>query len=439
MLQVLPIVLMMVVAGDVKDDARTFLEKCQASRFEEASANFDAKMKEVLPPAKLSQTWEGLIKQLGPITKTGEPREDKVGKSRRAKIRCEFKSTALDALVSFNAEGKIEGFFLVPAEDSKTAEGATKRADPPYVDRSKFTEEKVTVGAEGWPLPGVLTRPKGTAKSPLVILVHGSGPQDRDETIGPNTPFRDLAHGLSSRGVAVLRYDKRTKAHVARYVADPAVVAKITIKEEVVDDVLATIAQARRMSGIDPDRVFVLGHSLGGTLAPLIAQKDGKLAGVILMAASNRPPHELIRDQLDHIKKVDPDQAVELAKDKTIDEALARMKAGKARDDEKILGASVYYWKSMAAVQSAKLAGSLAKLPVLVLQGGRDYQVTEVDFDAFRQALKGRANTAFHLYPDLNHCFQKGEGKATPAEYGKPGIVDERVIRDVSGWVRSIR
>ncbi len=438
MVRVLPILLMVVAAGDLKHDARTFLENCQASKFEEAAANFDAKMKEALPPAKLSQLWEGLIKQLGPITKTGEPREDEVGKSSRAKIRCEFKSTALDALVSFNAEGRIEGFFLAPAEEPKTAEGAAARADPPYVDRGSFTEEKVTVGAEDWPLPGLLTRPKRADRPPLVILVHGSGPQDRDETIGPNTPFRDLAHGLSSRGVAVLRYDKRTKAHASRLAA-PAVAARITVMDEVVDDVLATLAKARRISGIDPDRVFVLGHSLGGALAPLIAQKDGKLAGLILMAASNRPPHELIRDQLDHIKKVDPDQAVALAKDKTIDDALARMKAGKARDDEMVLGASVHYWKSLAEVQSAKIVGSQTRLPVLVLQGARDYQVTEVDFDAFRQALKGRANTAFHLYPDLNHCFQVGEGKATPAEYGEPGIVDARVIRDVSVWIRSIR
>jgi uncharacterized protein len=436
MVQVLPIVLTLIVAGDVKDDAKAFLERCQASRFEEATANFDAKMKEVLPAAKLGQVWNGLTKQLGPITKMGEPREDKVGKSRRAKIRCVFKSTALDALVSFNPEGRIEGFFLVTAEASK--EEDAKRADPPYVDRSKFTEEDVTVGAEGWPLAGVLSRPKETSKAPLVILVHGSGPQDRDERIGPNTPFRDLAHGLASRGVAVLRYDKRTKAHVAR-LATPSVADTITVKEEVVDDVVATIAQARRLPGIDPDRIFVLGHSLGGTLAPVIAQKDGKLAGIILMAASNRPPHELIRDQLDHIKKVDPDQAAELAKDKTIDEALARMKDGTAGDDEKVLGAPVRYWKSMAAVQSARLAGGLRTLPILVLQGGRDYQVTEVDFDAFRQALKGRSNAAFHLYPDLNHCFQKGEGKATPNEYLKPAVVDERVIQDVSKWVRSIR
>jgi len=438
MIRLLPMVLAMVAAGDVKDEAKTFLNNCQASKFEEAASNFDAKMKEVLPAEKLSQTWQAILKQLGPITKMGDPREDKVANSRRVKIRCEFKSTALDALVSFNTDGKIEGFFLVPAERT-TSKDAVKRADPPYVDPSKFTEQDVTVGAQGWPLPGTLTTPKskGTTKPPLVILVHGSGPHDRDETIGPNAPFRDLAHGLATRGVAVLRYEKRTKAHVTK-LADPAVASKITVKEEVVDDVLATIAQARRMPGIDPDRIFVIGHSLGGTLAPLIAQKDGRLAGVILLAASNRPPHELIRDQIDHIKKVDPEQAVELAKDKSLDEVLARMKAGKARDDDTVLGASMIYWKSMADVRSAEIAGKLGKLPILVLQGGRDYQVTEVDFNAFRQAVKGRANAAFHVYPDLNHCFQKGEGKAKPAEYLKPAFVDERVIREIATWVRSI-
>jgi dienelactone hydrolase len=424
--------LAVVLAGDVKDDALKFLDHCRAARFDEAASAFDAKVLQALPPPKLKELWEGLIKRFGPITKLGPPRQDEVGKSRRAKFRCDFKTTTLDFLISFNPEGRIEGFFLVPPEPE------TKRADPPYVDRSKFTEEDVTVGAEGWESPGVLSRPKGVDKPPLVILVHGSGPHDRDETIGPNTPFRDLAHGLSSRGVAVLRYDKRTKTHGARLVKE-GLASTITVKEEVVDDVLAIIAQARGMKGVDPSRVFVLGHSLGGTLAPLIARKDGKLAGIILMAASNRPPHELIRDQIDHVKKTSPDQAGQIDPDGKHDDVLARMKAGPARDDELVLGAPIQYWRSLADVQSAKLAGGLDALPILVLQGGRDYQVTEVDFDAFRQALKGKGAATLRLYPDLNHCFQKGEGKATPAEYEKPADVDARVIQDVAEWISAVR
>jgi uncharacterized protein len=115
------------------------------------------------------------------------------------------------------------------------------------------------------------------------------------------------------------------------------------------------------------------------------------------------------------------------------------MKAGKARDDETIMGAPVRYWKSLQSIDSAKIAGALKGVPVLVLQGGRDYQVTQADFEGFRTALRGRPNTALHLYPDLNHLFQKGKGKAVPNEYLKPGPVDQRVVDDIAKWVKSIR
>ena len=207
LLQLVPLVLTLIGQADQKEQARQFLDLCQAGKYTEATTNFDTKMKEVLGPAKLEEFWKKLGQQLGPIQKMGPPRTDRIGSSTRVKIRCDYKTLPLDALVSFNAQGQIEGFFLIAAE--KTAE----TPDPSYVEKSKFTEEPITVGARDWPLPGTLTRPKGVSSAPLVILVHGSGPNDRDETLGPNTPFRDLAHGLASRGIAVLRYDKRTFAH----------------------------------------------------------------------------------------------------------------------------------------------------------------------------------------------------------------------------------
>ncbi|WP_165244268.1 alpha/beta hydrolase [Paludisphaera soli] len=420
-------------AGDVKDDARKFLELCQASKFEDAHANFSPKMATALPKEKLAQVWAGLEKQLGPIQSMGEPREDRVGASRRAKIRCQFRATALDALVSFDAEGKVEGFFLVPAEKAKGE--AVAKPEPPYADPSKYDEEEVTVGAEGWPLSGTLTRPKGVEKAPLAILLQGSGPHDRDETIGPNAPFRDLAHGLASRGVAVLRYEKRTHAHKLRY-ADPKVRDAVAVQDEVIDDALAAVAKARGWKRIDPDRIVVLGHSLGGTAAPTVAKQDGRLAGVVLLAASARPAAEMVREQVDHIKKVDPERAKGLAEvDAKLDDVISRMKAGTAKDDETLLGVPLRYWKTMDALHPDRLLAESPDLPVLVLQGGRDYQVTEADFDLFRRALDGRPNATLKLYPDLNHGFQTGEGKAVPAEYEKPGFVDLRVIEDVAGWI----
>ncbi len=432
LIRLIPLVLSLAGQIDQKELARQFLDLCQSGKFNEATANFDAKMKEVLGPAKLEELWKKLAQQLGPIAKMGPARTDRVGSSTRAKIRCDFKVMPLDALVSFNAQGQIEGFFLVPAE--KTAD----TPDPPYVDKSKFTEEPITVGARDWPLPGTLTRPKGVASAPLVILVHGSGPNDRDETLGPNTPFRDLAHGLASRGIAVLRYDKRTFAHKQK-LGKEGFAKTITIKEEVLDDVLATVAKARGLSGLDPGRIFVLGHSWGGSLAPLIAQRDGKLAGIILLAAGSRPVEQGLREQLDYVKRIDSSQAEEIAKiQKDVDRMFSAIKAGTAREDEVVMGAPVCYWKSLIAIDPVRLVGSLKNLPVLVLQGGRDYQVTEADFAGFRTALRGRPNTAFHLYPDLNHFFQQGQGKAVPSEYLKPGIVDRRVIEDIARWVRSI-
>jgi hypothetical protein len=268
MLRIVPAVVAILGQADPKEQARQFLVLCQAAKFTEATANFDATMKEVLPPENLAQIWEGITKQYGKVEKVGPPRTERVQDSTRVKLRCEFKSIPLDTIISFNAKGQIEGFFLAPAEKTAGTPG------PSYADPNQFDEAPITVGARDWPLPGTLTRPKGVSSPPLIILVHGSGPNDRDETIGPNTPFRDLAQGLASRGMAVLRYDKRTFAHKARLAKDPKAVAEMTMNEEVIEDALATIAQARNLSGIDVSRVFVLGHSEGGTLTPLIAKRE---------------------------------------------------------------------------------------------------------------------------------------------------------------------
>ena len=107
--------------------------------------------------------------------------------------------------VVYGPAGKVSGLWFVP--ESASAAYVT----PAYVDVTSFTETEVTVGSGQWALPGTLTIPRGAGPFPGVVLVHGSGPNDRDETIGPNKPFRDLAQGLASKGIAVLRYEKRTK------------------------------------------------------------------------------------------------------------------------------------------------------------------------------------------------------------------------------------
>src|SRR5215471_14652653 len=149
-----------------------------------------------------------------------------------------------------------------------------------------------------WILPGTLSVPKGEGPFAAVVLVHGSGPNDRDETIGPNKPFRDLAWGLASQGIVVLRYDKRTKVYPEKM---RELVSTLTVKEEVIDDALNAVSLLRGIPGVNPQRIVVLGHSLGGYLLPRIGAADRGIAGLIMLAGMCRPFEDAILDQFSYI------------------------------------------------------------------------------------------------------------------------------------------
>lgn len=137
-------------------------------------------------------------------------------------------------------------------------------------------EEEISIeGDPAYPLAGTLTLPEGTDNPPVVILIHGSGSSDRNETISGNTPFRDIAWGLAERGIASIRYDKRYYTYPDA-ASDPA---SVTIEAEVLEDADAAIALAMADDRLDHSRVYILGHSLGGMLTPAIAASHPQLAG----------------------------------------------------------------------------------------------------------------------------------------------------------------
>ncbi len=238
--------------------ARAFLSAIAENHLVAATKDFDEAMKKALPGEKLGDVWKDLVAKGGAFRKLGSASTGKVDKYDIVTVRCEFEKAAYNARVVFNADKQITGLFFRPASEYKA---------PPYVNRDSFTEREVQVGSGEWVLPATLTLPKGERPFPAVVLVHGSGPQDRDETIGPNKPFRDLAWGLGSKGVAVLRYVKRTKAYAGKL----AKAMDLTVKEEVLDDALAAVDLLRKVQGVDPNKIFVLGHSLGAMAAPRLA------------------------------------------------------------------------------------------------------------------------------------------------------------------------
>ncbi|HMM35089.1 MAG TPA: hypothetical protein PKA62_10195, partial [Thermoanaerobaculia bacterium] len=187
--------------------------------------------------------------------------------------------------------------------------------------------------------------------------------------MGGTKVFRDLAGGLAARGVAVLRYEKRTKVHGAKMAG-----TFVTPKEEVVDDVLAAAGLLRATPGVDPRRVAVLGYSLGGAPAPRVAGGGGAPPGIVLLAGAARPPEELIEDQMDHLASVGAASKELVAATKA---EVARLEALSPGSPEAatatLLGVPASYWLSFRGYDPAATAKGLG-LPILVLQGGRDYQ-----------------------------------------------------------------
>lgn len=410
----------------LQQEAKAFVTELSRGQSEAAARRFDATVAAALPPPTLAATWAQIEAQAGPFQGIGATREEATGPFTTVFVRCRFAAAELDAKIVYSKDGKIAGLFFVPPTQAPKA-----WAPPPYASAAKIREESVTVGT-AWPLGGTLTLPAAAGaktKVPAVVLVHGSGPHDRDETIGPNKPFADLAFGLASRGIAVLRYEKRTKVHGERLAKE---VPAFTLNDETVDDAVAAVELLALRPEIDASRIFVAGHSLGGMAAPRIAERSKRTAGIVILAGNTRSLGDAVVDQLTYLRA--PAAQIDGAK-KFRD--LAASPSLKASDSVDLLGAKLpgSYLLDLRAYDPAKTAAALS-VPVLVLQGGRDYQVTVAkDLPAWKAALAAKKNASVRVLPSLNHLFLAGEGASTPAEYEVPGHVDASVIDAVAAWI----
>ena len=420
---------------DLKQEAGDFIRQVVAGDFTSACRLFDSNMAQAMPEARLKETWLQLVSQAGPFQKILASQAAERQGNRIITISCQFGKSPMDIRVVFNQSGQIAGLNV------QFTPATTPYNPPAYVHAGAFHEVEVTVGSGEWALPGTLSLPHGAGPIPGVVLVHGSGPQDRDETIGPNRPFRDLAWGLASQGIAVLRYEKRTKAHAAQIT--PELRITMTVQEEVIDDALSAVRLLRHTPGIDPGRIYVLGHSLGATLAPRIGQQDPSLAGLIVMAGMTRPLEDTILDQYTYLYNLsgamNDGQKAELEQLKA---KVARVKdpnlSGQVPAKDLPLDVPAAYWLALRGYQPAEVAKSLG-MRIFVLQAGRDYQVTtEGDFPAWQSALGEKSSAALKVYPRLFHLFIAGEGPSTtPQEYLVEGHVSEEVIHDIARWIKN--
>src|SRR5690606_6662116 len=245
------------------------------------------------------------------------------------------------------------------------------------------------------------------------------------------------AAGLAAHGIAVLRYEKRTRTYPMSFANRP-----FTVDDETVDDALAGIELLRNTRQIDARRVVVVGHSLGGMLAPRIAERDGKVAGIVLLAgATTERLLAMVERQMRYLKSAPGADTLAIAgQEQAIAPLIARIRALTPADSgstQLLLGAPPAYWLDLNAYDPLAVTEQLP-IPVLVLHGARDYQVSQEGFEQWRAELGGRGNVTFRLYPSLNHLFMHGDRPSVPAEYGIPGSVAQQVIDDIAAWVNDL-
>ncbi|MFF2079175.1 alpha/beta hydrolase family protein [Kitasatospora sp. NPDC058162] len=414
---------------------RAFAALLRAEAFADAVELFAPPLRAGLPAEVLRLAWATETDGRGGVTAIGEPVVQPVVQPGDEPVRVHLPVSCADGgftlVTSVGADGLLYGLRLDPGE-------GTTWQPPGYADPDRFTETDVLLGSGPLAVPGTLTLPVGPGPWPAVVLLSGGGAFDRDESGGPNKPLKDLAWGLATRRTAVLRFDKPTFAHPDRLPAD------FTMADEYLPPALAALDLLRARPEIDPGRVHLLGHSMGGKVAPRIAAAARPpVAGLVLLAADAQPMHLAAVRVARHLAALMPGPQTEQLVETLVRQAATVDGPGLTPDtpaESLPFGLSAAYWLDLRGYDQVGTAAGLRPLPMLLLQGGRDYQVTvEDDLARWRQALGDRPEVSIRIHPEANHLFLPGTGPATPAEYARPGHVAAAVVEDIADWLAGRR
>lgn len=371
---------------------------------------FDDSIAQQVPTEQLNAVQEQVLGKMGKIVRT-------LGINNQQEnyfYYTQFEKEKLDIQISFNDKNKIIGFFFVPHKE--------------------FTEQNpkdtLNIKSDGLVIKGTLLKPTNNDRKNLVILVHGSGATDRNETIGENTPFKDIATYLQDHGISSYRYDKRTFSYPESFTSQS------TVYDETINDAVNITNYFKKKEEFRGYNIVVLGHSLGGYLIPLIAQKAN--ADKYIVASGNaRPLEEVIVDQFSYLNSLDSNTVskAELSIIKSEVDFLHSSNFNLKTEKSKLpMGLSAAYWTVLINYKPLQEVKKI-KQPILFMQGGRDYQVKEEDFLLWKGSLKDKKNATFQYYPQLSHIYISGSGNPAPSDYSIKRNLDEKFLKDLSDFI----
>ncbi|AKK72283.1 hypothetical protein OK18_06245 [Chryseobacterium gallinarum] len=396
---------------DRKEIGKTFINTLFVDKnAEKAHSFFDSSVANEIPVDQLKSLTEQLQTQLGSLKKILEVNNE----GNLYYYYSEFEKSKLDVQLTFGDDHKLIGFFLVP---HRTFE---KR------------DEKTTlrIKSDDIELNGTVLIPPSDNKKKLVIFVHGSGASDRDETVGENKPFKDIAEYLFANGIASYRYDKRTYSNPETFNEQS------TAEQETVNDAVNAALYFKSNKDYQGYQIILLGHSQGAYMMPKIAAR-AQASKYIFMAGNARPLQDLLVEQFEYIHRIDPTKvSAEAVQD--IKKQVAFLNSSQfnlnSQASDLPMGQSAAYWKYLKEYHQLDEVKKI-KAPMFFAQGGKDYQVTEKDFNLWKNELKNDKNAVFRFYPDLSHLFIPVSGTPSPKDYEIKGKVDEQFLKDLVQFI----
>ncbi|MDF9664048.1 alpha/beta hydrolase [Bacillus wiedmannii] len=408
---------------DLKMKSAAYLEQFQKNDFDQLYKNVTQEMTSKLPKEEFASKWRSLTSQLGPALNTESEVFNSKDKNGKVSITTVHRKNNLQTTFVYTKDGKVA--------DIQT------QMQPLIVkpkEGEKWEESSIKIGYNEKKLNGLLTLPKGIEKPPVAILLQGSGPNNMDSIIGTglNRPFADIAHGLAEKGIASIRYDKRSYAY-PNDVFD--------VETEYLKDAKEAVRLVKEDERVASNRIYLIGHSQGGLVGPKIAQDNPEIKGFVSMAGPLRRLEDIVLTQtklrLKQENLSDERKKEELDNTKAGVEKIKKLNS--ADKTEVILGYPASYWNSLNKIDGVSIVKNL-NIPMFIMQGTTDFHVLEkVDYKLWQETLAGKDNVSFKLYPGLSHLFMPGGSadKFDGSIYNKPAHVDSQVIEDISGWINA--
>ena len=391
--------------------------------------SFDATMKESLSKKQVKEVWENLLGSAGVLKSVADVKTtDRDGGIKQIGI-LHFEKLAIKMILSQRADKKINGLFLTQLGYQL----------PSYALGIGTEKKRINFFSDSLELPGELIIPIKCNNCPLVVLVHGSGPHDKDETVGSIKVFYDLAMGLASKGIATFRYDKRFAVY-------PGLLStQFDLYDETIHDAIAALLTIQKDTSLQFGKYVMLGHSLGAYSMPLIADAlERRLDGAILFSANARRLEDLIDYQMKYLTGFD--DLITDEEEQIITDNIARsrnIRNGDYTDSTTAENLLAYwpgtFWKGVASYDPVTTLQSNNETPFLLLQGEKDYQITMEDFAVWETAVGHMPNVSMQSFPGLTHLFTPTDAdRGSPQDYFAPNNVDEDVIGAIANWIKAL-